>query len=176
MAVIPNSEFRIPNLLSELQRWNPRLLDHLLEVEIELLDFLRGQALIEETLRNEETRFIQTLGRGLKLLDDEIAKLPNGAELPGEAAFRLHDTFGFPLDLTQDIARENQLTVDETGFGAEMAKQQERGRSSGKFSQQMQISTEVIGQLAATQFLGYEQLEISDAGIDAILLDGEAGE
>jgi len=94
-------------------------------------------------------------------------------QINGETAFLLYDTYGFPLDLTQDIARENELTVDEAGFNEEMTKQQERGRSSGKFASQMQISTEAIEKLAPTRFLGYEQLESRDSKIDAILVNGE---
>ncbi len=78
----------------------------------------RAQALIGETLKLEETRFKQTLERGLRLLDDELAKLGEGQPLPGAAAFRLYDTFGFPLDLTQDALREKGRTVDIKGFDA----------------------------------------------------------
>ncbi len=94
----------------------------------------RAQALIEETLRLEETRFKQTLDRGLRLLDDELARLPEGAALPGEAAFRLYDTYGFPLDLTQDALREKGRTVDIAGFDAAMAGAKGQGaRQLGRF-------------------------------------------
>jgi len=127
--------------------------------------------LISSTLLEEEERFARTLDTGMGILQSVMLKAKN--QIDGETAFLLYDTYGFPLDLTQDIARENGLTVDEAGFKDEMSKQQERGRSSGKFAQQAQISTEVIKMLTPTQFLGYEQLENSDAIIDAILINGE---
>jgi alanyl-tRNA synthetase len=127
--------------------------------------------LISSTLLEEEERFARTLDTGMGILQSVMLKAKN--QIDGETAFLLYDTYGFPLDLTQDIARENGLTVDEAGFKDEMGKQQERGRSSGKFAQQAQISTEVIKMLTPTQFLGYEQLENSDAIIDAILINGE---
>ena len=92
----------------------------------------QAQALIEETLLQEETRFKQTLDRGLKLLDDEVAGLDEGAALPGAAAFKLYDTYGFPLDLTQDALREKGLSVDTDGFDAAMrTKGQVRAAWSG---------------------------------------------
>ncbi len=127
--------------------------------------------LISSTLLEEEERFARTLDTGMGILQSVMLKAKK--QIDGETAFLLYDTYGFPLDLTQDIARENGLTVDEAGFKDEMGKQQERGRSSGKFAQQAQISTEVIKMLTQTQFLGYEQLENSDAIIDAILINGE---
>ncbi|MGR3343500.1 MAG: alanine--tRNA ligase, partial [Paracoccaceae bacterium] len=90
----------------------------------------RGQAVIEETLNLEEIRFKATLERGLRLLDDELGKLPEGAELPGAAAFKLYDTFGFPLDLTQDALREIGRVVDVAGFDAAMAEQKTRARAA----------------------------------------------
>ena len=93
-------------------------------------ELTRAQALIEETLRSEETRFRQTLDRGLRLLDDELARLPEGADLPGEAAFKLYDTYGFPLDLTQDALREQGRSVDTAGFDAAMAEQKAKARAA----------------------------------------------
>jgi alanyl-tRNA synthetase len=90
----------------------------------------RAQALITETLKLEEERFRTTLDRGLKLLDDELAKLPEGAALPGEAAFKLYDTYGFPLDLTQDALREKGREVDIDGFDAAMAEQKAKARAA----------------------------------------------
>ena len=127
--------------------------------------------LISSTLLEEEERFARTLDTGMGILQNVMQKAQN--QIDGETAFLLYDTYGFPLDLTQDIARENDLSVDEAGFKEEMAKQQERGRSSGKFAQQAQISTEAIKMLTPTQFLGYEQLESNDVKIDAILINGE---
>ena len=88
------------------------------------------RALIEETLRTEETRFQATLDRGLRILDDELARLPDGAPLPGAAAFRLYDTFGFPLDLTQDALREKHRAVDVAGFEVAMAEQKAKARAA----------------------------------------------
>ncbi len=90
----------------------------------------RGQALIEETLKSEETRFKATLERGLKLLEDEVAKLPAGAPLPGDIAFKLYDTFGFPLDLTEDVLKSHQRSVDVGGFTAAMNKQKADARKA----------------------------------------------
>ena len=90
----------------------------------------QAQALIEETLRAEETRFRQTLDRGLKLLDEELISLPDGADLPGATAFKLYDTFGFPLDLTQDALREKDRGVDTDGFDAAMAEQKAKARAA----------------------------------------------
>ncbi|MGR3248505.1 MAG: alanine--tRNA ligase, partial [Paracoccus sp. (in: a-proteobacteria)] len=90
----------------------------------------QARALIEETLRAEETRFRQTLDRGLRLLDDELSNLPEGAALPGQAAFKLYDTYGFPLDLTQDALREKGRTVDTEGFNADMAEQKAKARAA----------------------------------------------
>jgi len=127
--------------------------------------------LISSTLLEEEERFARTLDTGMGILQNVMQKAEQ--QIDGETAFLLYDTYGFPLDLTQDIARENGLGVDEAGFNEAMARQQERGRSSGKFAQQAQISTETIKMLAPTQFLGYELLESKDAKIDAILINGE---
>ena len=131
--------------------------------------------LIKTTLLEEEERFARTLDTGMGILKDVMAKsAKEGAgQIDGGTAFLLYDTYGFPLDLTQDIARENNLTVDEDGFNEEMAKQQERGRSSGKFAQQAQISAETIKNLTPTEFLGYEQLETTDSRVSAILVNGE---
>jgi alanyl-tRNA synthetase len=134
--------------------------------------------LIQKTLLEEEERFARTLDTGMGILKDVMVKSAQGddGQIDGETAFLLYDTYGFPLDLTQDIARENDLTVDEDGFNREMAKQQERGRSSGKFAQQAQMSTETIKKLAATRFLGYEQLETTDSMVSTILVNGEQAE
>src|SRR5690606_8133932 len=83
----------------------------------------RAQALIEEVLEREETRFRQTLDKGLRLLDEETAALGEGAELSGETAFKLYDTYGFPYDLTEDALRDRGIGVDRAGFDAAMAKQ-----------------------------------------------------
>jgi alanyl-tRNA synthetase len=130
---------------------------------------------IQQALLDEEQRFARTLDTGMGILKDVMAdssKTKDG-QIDGATSFLLYDTYGFPLDLTQDIARENGLAVDEAGFKQEMAKQQERGRSSGKFAQQAQISTETIKNLDPTQFLGYEQLASADSKVTAILVNGD---
>jgi hypothetical protein len=118
----------------------------------------RARALTEETLRLEETRFRQTLDRGLRLLDDEVAKLPEGAALPGDAAFRLYDTYGFPLDLTQDALREQGRSVDIAGFEAAMAEQKARARAhwAGTGEAAGRIWFELAEEHGPTEFLGYE--------------------
>ena len=90
----------------------------------------RAGALITETLKHEEERFRETLTRGLKLLDDVLEEL-NGKTLPGDIAFKLYDTYGFPLDLTQDALRERGLSVDEKGFETAMEKQRAEARTEG---------------------------------------------
>ncbi|MHC0053914.1 alanine--tRNA ligase [Actibacterium sp. D379-3] len=136
----------------------------------------RAQALIEETLKLEETRFIQTLDRGLHLLDDELAKLPEGAALPGAAAFKLYDTFGFPLDLTQDALREKGRAVDTAGFDAAMAEQKAKARASWAGSGETKdaaIWFDLAEAHGATDFLGYET-EIAEGQVIALVVDGKA--
>jgi alanyl-tRNA synthetase len=119
----------------------------------------RAQAMIEETLRLEETRFRQTLDRGLKLLDDELSKIPEGANLPGAAAFKLYDTYGFPLDLTQDALREQGRAVDTAGFEAAMAEQKAKARASWSGSGETKdaaIWFDLAEAHGATEFLGYD--------------------
>jgi alanyl-tRNA synthetase len=114
---------------------------------------LRSQrAHIERVLRQEEERFAETLAQGMALLDGAIGKL-SGKQIPGETVFRLYDTFGFPLDLTSDIARERGLTIDEAGFGAAMDEQRSRARAASKFGVDLRADVKVAGQ---TKFTGYE--------------------
>ncbi len=96
----------------------------------------RRQSLVAEVIRGEESRFAETLDKGLALLEGEIAKLPAHGVLPGALAFRLYDTFGFPLDLTEDILRAQDLTVDSEGFARMMAEQRARGREAKRFTSQ----------------------------------------
>ena len=134
----------------------------------------RAQALIEETLRLEEARFRQTLDRGLKLLDEELANLPQGRHLPGETAFRLYDTYGFPLDLTQDALREKGRAVDTAGFDAAMAEQKARARASWAGSGEAKdaaIWFDLAEAHGATEFLGYET-ESAEAEIRALVAEG----
>ena len=134
----------------------------------------RAQALIEETLRLEETRFKQTLERGLRLLDDELAGLPEDAALPGAAAFKLYDTFGFPLDLTQDALREKGRSVDTAGFDAAMAEQKAKARAAWSGSGEAADATiwfDVAEAHGATDFLGYDT-EIAEGQVLALVRDG----
>ena len=134
----------------------------------------RAQALIEETLRLEETRFRQTLDRGLKLLDEELLHLPEGADLPGKAAFKLYDTYGFPLDLTQDALREQGRAVDTDGFDAAMAEQKAKARAAWAGSGETADATiwyDLEEAHAGTEFLGYDT-EIAEGQVLALVRDG----
>jgi alanyl-tRNA synthetase len=144
----------------------------------------RAEALIVETLRLEETRFRATLVRGLAILDDETRGLSPGATLPGAVAFKLYDTYGFPLDLTQDALRNRGLGVDTDGFNAAMAQQRADARKAWAGSGEAATETIWYGlkeRLGATEFLGYAT-ESSEAIVVALLKDGaeteqlEAGE
>jgi len=134
----------------------------------------RAQALITETLKLEETRFKQTLDRGLKLLDEETARLPEGGALPGEVAFKLYDTYGFPLDLTQDVLRGRGRTVDQSGFDAAMQRQRAEARKnwagSGEAATEGQWF-DLRDRLGATEFLGYAAEE-AEGVIQALVVDG----
>jgi alanyl-tRNA synthetase len=137
-------------------------------------ELTRAQALIEETLKLEETRFKQTLDRGLRLLDDELAKLPEGGALPGEAAFRLYDTYGFPLDLTQDALREKGRTVDAAGFDAAMQEQKAKARASWAGSGETKDATiwfDLAQAQGTTEFLGYDT-ETAEGEIRALVQNG----
>tara|TARA_Y100000815_G_scaffold258124_1_gene267256 strand:- start:1520 stop:4174 length:2655 start_codon:yes stop_codon:yes gene_type:complete len=136
----------------------------------------RAKALIEETLKQEEGRFIQTLERGLRLLDDELEKLPEGSDLPGEAAFKLYDTYGFPLDLTQDALREKGRAVDTAGFDAAMAEQKAKARASWAGSGETSdaaIWLDLAEEHGPTEFLGYDT-ERAEGQVIAVVRDGAA--
>ncbi len=144
----------------------------------------RAQPLIEDLLLGEETKFKQTLDRGLKLLDDELVGLPEDVALPGEAAFKLYDTYGFPLDLTQDALREKGRTLDIEGFDAAMAEQKAKARAAWSGtgeSADLAIWFDLLEQHGGTDFLGYDT-EIAEAQVLALVKDGalvsklEAGE
>jgi len=138
-------------------------------------ELVQAQALIEETLQLEETRFRQTLERGLKLLDDEVAGLPQAAELSGQAAFKLYDTYGFPLDLTQDALREKGRSVDLPGFEAAMADQKAKARAAWSGTGEAADSSlwfDIAEQHGSTDFLGYDT-EIAEAQILNLVRDGK---
>ncbi|MGJ8623925.1 MAG: alanine--tRNA ligase [Yoonia sp.] len=134
----------------------------------------QGQRLIEETLLNEEVRFKHTLDRGLKLLDDELAALSPDQALPGEAAFKLYDTFGFPLDLTQDALREKGRAVDTEGFDAAMAAQKAKARAAWSGTGEAADSAvwfDIADASGTTDFLGYDTLR-AEGQITALVADG----
>ncbi len=137
-------------------------------------ELVRARALIEETLKLEESRFRQTLDRGLKLLDAELSNLPDDAPLPGAAAFRLYDTYGFPLDLTQDALREKGRAVEVEGFDAAMAGQKAKARAawagSGEAADSV-IWLELADRFGATEFLGYDT-ETAEGEVLALVADG----
>ena len=138
-------------------------------------ELVQAQALIEETLQLEETRFRQTLERGLKLLDDEVAGLPQAAELSGQAAFKLYDTYGFPLDLTQDALREKGRSVDLPGFEAAMADQKAKARAAWSGTGEAADSSlwfDIAEQYGTTDFLGYDT-ESAEAQILNLVSDGK---
>ncbi|MCK6454509.1 MAG: alanine--tRNA ligase [Alphaproteobacteria bacterium] len=135
----------------------------------------RAQPLIVETLKLEETRFKQTLDRGLKLLGEETAKLPAKAPLPGEVAFRLYDTYGFPLDLTQDVLKGQGRPVDTAGF--EQAMERQRAEARKKWAGSGEAATERVWfdlreKVGASEFLGYET-EKAEGKVAALVVDGK---
>ncbi len=150
----------------------PNLNEHMGEVYPELY---RAQFLIEETLKLEETRFKQMLDKGLKMLDAEAEKLTEGQSFPGDVAFKLYDTYGFPLDLTQDALRSKNILVDKDGFEKAMTHQREEARKAWAGSGE--TATEAIWfdlsqKLPATDFLGYST-EAAEGEIIALVKDGQ---
>ena len=134
----------------------------------------RAQALITETLKLEETRFRKTLENGLKLLGDASSKLTQGAVFPGDVAFKLYDTFGFPLDLTEDALKPRGITVDTATFNTSMEKQKEDARKAWKGSGEAATETiwfEIKEKTGATEFLGYDT-ETAEGVVTAIVSGG----
>tara|TARA_B100001939_G_scaffold347640_2_gene369903 strand:- start:979 stop:3633 length:2655 start_codon:yes stop_codon:yes gene_type:complete len=135
-------------------------------------ELTRAEALITETLKLEETRFKNTLERGLKLLDEEVSRLGEGGALPGEVAFRLYDTYGFPLDLTQDALRSKGLSVDEAGFHKAMEKQKAEARAAWKGSGETatdDIWFEAREKHGATEFVGYNSTTSEGKVLDLVV-------
>ena len=135
----------------------------------------RAEALITETLKLEEGRFIQTLDRGLRILEEDLGRLGDGQALPGEAAFKLYDTYGFPLDLTQDILRGQGRGVDTAGFDAAMAAQRAAARKAWAGSGEAATDAlwfDLRQRLGATEFLGYDT-EMAEGQVLAIVVDGK---
>ena len=151
----------VPALIREMGRAYPEL--------------VRAEALITETLRLEETRFRKTLERGLGLLDTATADLSKGGELDGETAFKLYDTYGFPLDLTQDALRARGITVDTDGFATAMERQKAEARAAWAGSGESATDTVWFAlkeKCGATEFLGYET-EQAEGAVLALVADGK---
>ncbi len=151
----------VPTLVSEMGQAYP--------------DLPRAQALITEVLEREETRFRQTLDKGLRLLDEESAGLGEGDSLPGETAFKLYDTFGFPYDLTEDALRARNIGVDRAGFDAAMALQKAAARAAWKGSGQAadgEVWFDIAEREGATEFTGYSASE-GEGRVVALVVDGK---
>jgi alanyl-tRNA synthetase len=133
-------------------------------------ELAQAQGRVAEVLQAEETRFFETIEHGMGMLDAELAALraAGGNLLAGELAFKLHDTFGFPLDLTQDVCREHGVKVDEAAFDTAMARQREQARAAGKFK--MQAGLDYAGD--KTRFEGYDHLLVKEARVVALYKDG----
>src|SRR5262249_35936098 len=138
-------------------------------------ELVRAEALISETLKLEETRFRKTLERGLAILDEESRSLKQGDRLKGETAFTLYDTYGFPLDLTQDALKPRGIAVDTESFNAAMERQREKARESWKGSGDAATEAVWFGlreKAGATEFLGYET-ERAEGVVAALVKDGK---
>jgi alanyl-tRNA synthetase len=133
-------------------------------------DLINQQAKITEVIRQEEERFFQTIANGMEILEDALQKLPKSdtAVLDGGIAFKLHDTFGFPLDLTADVCRERNVQVDEAGFEDAMEQQRQLARAAGKFKMTQGLDYQGL----PTVFEGYEHLTLDAAEVLAIYVDG----
>jgi alanyl-tRNA synthetase len=150
----------VPSLIAEMGAAYPEL--------------VRAQPQIEATLRQEETRFRQTLANGLRLLDEATASMPSGATLPGETAFKLYDTYGFPYDLTEDALRAQGLQVERAGFDAAMAEQKRKARQAWKGSGAKasdDLWFDIVEQAGGTEFIGYGA-EAGEGAVVAIVKDG----
>ncbi|SEK85754.1 alanyl-tRNA synthetase [Pseudoxanthomonas sp. GM95] len=137
--------------------------------------------LVERALKAEEERFAETLDAGMRIFED-VAARAQGTTIPGVDAFRLYDTYGFPVDLTADIARERGMDVDMAGFDAAMEQQRQTARAAGKFASGAGLPADLVAQLKPTEFLGYDSLQAQGLTVVALLRDGrpvqrlEAGE
>ncbi len=141
-------------------------------------ELVRAEALVTETLKLEETKFRRTLERGLTLLDEATGSMSSGAVLPGDVAFKLYDTYGFPLDLTEDALRARDIAVDVEGFKEAMEKQKAEARASWAGSGDLATDAvwfKIREKVGATEFLGYST-DHAEAVIDAIVVDGQSVE
>ena len=159
-------------MLGVRQPFFSKLVPTLVELMGEAYPELPAQAdTVVRALQAEEERFAETLDAGMKIFEDVAAKANNGV-IPGVDAFRLYDTYGFPLDLTQDIARERELTVDTDGFDAAMEQQRETARAAGKFGGGVTLPAELVATLTPTVFLGYDRLQADGLTVLALLKNG----
>ena len=131
-------------------------------------ELAKAAAQVQSILKAEEERFFETIENGMAILDSALGALPKGGMLDGETAFKLHDTYGFPLDLTADVCREREMSVDEAAFDAAMNKQKQQARAAGKFKMDADLAYSGV----ATEFKGYDQLEVANAKITAIYVNG----
>jgi alanyl-tRNA synthetase len=133
-------------------------------------ELVEKRSTVEQALRAEEQRFGETLEQGMKVFEEVAKKSPK--RIPGADAFRLYDTYGFPVDLTADIARERGLEVDMAGFESAMEAQRDRARAASQFESKGMLPAELASKLTPTRFLGYETLDADGGRIDAIIRDG----
>ena len=161
-------------MLGVRQPFFNKLVPTLIEQMGEAYPELPAQAdTVVRALLAEEERFAETLDSGMKIFDDVAAKVSDGV-IPGVDAFRLYDTYGFPVDLTADIARERGMTVDMAGFDASMEHQRETARAAGKFGGGVTLSAELVSTLSPTVFLGYDRLQADGLKVVALIKDGRA--
>ena len=158
-------------MLGQKQPFFHRMVTALVEVMGDAYPELAAKhEFVARALQAEEERFAETLDSGMRIFD-EVAARSTGA-IPGADAFRLYDTYGFPVDLTADIARERGLSVDMAGFDVAMTLQRETARAAGKFGSAVTMPAELAGQLSPTQFLGYDALAAGGLEVVALLKDG----
>ncbi len=139
-------------------------------------ELVARQDFVERALQAEEQRFSETLEQGMRIFDEVAAGdvVARSATIPGADAFRLYDTYGFPVDLTADIARERGLSVDMPGFDAAMSRQRDTARAAGKFGGGVTLPAELVAQLRPTQFLGYDALDAGGLQVVGLLKDGRS--
>ena len=131
-------------------------------------ELAKAQAQVEKVLKLEEEQFAKTLEQGLRILEQDLAEL-KGTEIPGDVVFKLYDTYGFPADLTADIARERELTIDQAGFEKEMEEQKKRSKEAGKFKANYHDGLAVS---SASEFIGYDQIS-TESTVTELFVDGK---
>ncbi|MDQ3270295.1 MAG: alanine--tRNA ligase [Pseudomonadota bacterium] len=164
-------------MLGQKQPFFHRMVAALIEVMGDAYpELVARRELVERALLAEEERFAETLDAGMRMFDDVAARsaAAGTGTIPGADAFRLYDTYGFPVDLTADIARERGLEVDMRGFDEAMQRQRDTARAAGKFGGAVSIPAELVAQLAPTDFLGYDRLQEDGLDVVAILRDGHS--